>query len=34
MRLNDIKPAPGSSRGSKRVGRGFGCHGKTAGRGH
>lgn len=34
MRLNDIKPAPGSSRGKKRVGRGFGCHGKTAGRGH
>ena len=34
MRLNDIKPAPGSNRGRKRVGRGFGCHGKTAGRGH
>ena len=34
MRLNEIKPAPGSNRGHKRVGRGFGCHGKTAGRGH
>jgi len=34
MRLNDIKPASGSNRGRKRVGRGFGCHGKTAGRGH
>ncbi len=34
MRLNEIKPAPGSNRGRKRVGRGFGCHGKTAGRGH
>jgi large subunit ribosomal protein L15 len=34
MRLNGIKPAPGSNRGKKRVGRGFGCHGKTAGRGH
>src|SRR3990172_1463057 len=34
MRLNEIKPAPGSNRGKKRVGRGFGCHGKTAGRGH
>ena len=34
MRLNSIKPAPGAKRGKKRVGRGFGCHGKTAGRGH
>jgi len=34
MRLNEIKPAPGANRGHKRVGRGFGCHGKTAGRGH
>ena len=34
MRLNEIKPAPGARRGKKRVGRGFGCHGKTAGRGH
>jgi len=34
MKLNDIKPAAGSNRGHKRVGRGFGCHGKTAGRGH
>ena len=34
MRLNEIKPAPGSNKSKKRVGRGFGCHGKTAGRGH
>ena len=34
MRLNGIKPAPGAKRPKKRVGRGFGCHGKTAGRGH
>jgi large subunit ribosomal protein L15 len=34
VKLNDIKPAPGSNRGHKRVGRGIGCHGKTAGRGH
>ena len=34
MRLNEIKPAPGANREKKRVGRGFGCHGKTAGRGH
>jgi large subunit ribosomal protein L15 len=34
MRLNEIRPAPGAKRGRKRVGRGFGCHGKTAGRGH
>ncbi len=35
MRLNDISPAPGSTRGRKRVGRGIGSgHGKTSGRGH
>jgi large subunit ribosomal protein L15 len=34
MRLNEIKPAAGARRGKKRVGRGFACHGKTAGRGH
>jgi large subunit ribosomal protein L15 len=34
MRLNGIKPAAGAKHGRKRVGRGFGCHGKTAGRGH
>ena len=35
MRLNDIGPAPGSTRGRKRVGRGIGSgHGKTSGRGH
>ena len=34
VKLNQIKPAPGSNRDRKRVGRGFGCHGKTAGRGH
>ncbi len=34
MRFNSIKPAPGAKREKKRVGRGFGCHGKTAGRGH
>ena len=35
MRLNDIKPAPGSKSSPKRVGRGMGCgSGKTAGRGH
>jgi large subunit ribosomal protein L15 len=34
MRLNELKPAEGSNREHKRVGRGFGCHGKTAGRGH
>ena len=34
MKLNGIKPAAGSKRGRKRVGRGFGCRGKTAGRGH
>jgi large subunit ribosomal protein L15 len=35
MKLNDMKPAPGSRRDRKRVGRGIGCGlGKTAGRGH
>jgi large subunit ribosomal protein L15 len=35
MRLNDISPAPGSTRGRKRIGRGIGSgHGKTSGRGH
>ncbi|MGQ0523921.1 MAG: 50S ribosomal protein L15 [Betaproteobacteria bacterium] len=35
MRLNGIKPAAGSKRGKKRVGRGIGSgFGKTAGRGH
>jgi large subunit ribosomal protein L15 len=35
MRLNQIKPAPGSRSDRKRVGRGIGSGlGKTAGRGH
>ena len=34
MKLNAIKPASGSRHAKKRVGRGTGCHGKTAGRGH
>lgn len=35
MRLNDIKPAPGSKKPRKRLGRGVGSGlGKTAGRGH
>ena len=35
MRLNTIKPAEGSKKNAKRVGRGIGCgNGKTAGRGH
>jgi large subunit ribosomal protein L15 len=35
MRLNDLKPAPGSRRARRRVGRGSGSGlGKTAGRGH
>jgi large subunit ribosomal protein L15 len=35
MRLNEIKPAPGSKPTKKRVGRGVGSGlGKTAGRGH
>ncbi len=35
MQLNDIKPAEGSKRPRRRVGRRIGCGlGKTAGRGH
>ena len=35
MRLNTIKPAQGSKRNARRVGRGIGSgFGKTAGRGH
>lgn len=34
MRLNELKPAPGSKKEPKRVGRGRGSgHGKTSGRG-
>ncbi|MBC7339402.1 MAG: 50S ribosomal protein L15 [Firmicutes bacterium] len=35
MRVGDLRPAPGSRKAKKRVGRGIGSgHGKTAGRGH
>jgi len=35
MRLNDIRPVPGSRQTAKRVGRGIGSgHGKACGRGH
>ncbi|MEW6545973.1 MAG: 50S ribosomal protein L15 [Bacillota bacterium] len=35
MRVGDLRPAPGSRKARKRVGRGIGSgHGKTAGRGH
>ncbi|MHC8441181.1 MAG: 50S ribosomal protein L15 [Candidatus Eutrophobiaceae bacterium] len=35
MRLNTLKPQPGSRKNAKRVGRGIGSgYGKTAGRGH
>ena len=35
MRLNTLRPAPGSRRAARRVGRGIGSgFGKTAGRGH
>jgi large subunit ribosomal protein L15 len=35
MQLNTLKPAPGSTKASKRVGRGIGSGlGKTCGRGH
>lgn len=35
MDLSTLKPAPGATRGRRRVGRGIGSgHGKTAGRGH
>src|SRR5436190_2448446 len=34
MRVDDLKPSPGSGRAKRRVGRGIGGHGgKTAGRG-
>ena len=35
MHLNDLKPALGSKKTSKRLGRGIGCgKGKTCGKGH
>ena len=35
MRLNDLKPGPGSKKAGKRLGRGIGSGlGKTSGRGH
>jgi len=35
MYLNTLKPAKGSNKAAKRVGRGIGCgNGKTCGRGH
>jgi large subunit ribosomal protein L15 len=35
MRLDDLRPAPGSTKSRKRVGRGPGSgHGKTSGKGH
>jgi large subunit ribosomal protein L15 len=35
MKLNDLKPTPGSRKGRKRLGCGIGSgHGKTGGRGH
>ena len=35
MKLSELKPAPGSRRAVKRIGRGPGSgHGKTSGRGH
>jgi len=35
MKLNELRPAPGSNMKRKRVGRGDGSgHGKTSGRGH
>jgi large subunit ribosomal protein L15 len=35
MRLNDLRPAPGSTKSRKRVGRGPSSgHGKTSGKGH
>lgn len=35
MKLNELKPSPGSTHRKKRVGRGIGSgNGKTAGRGH
>lgn len=35
MKLHDLRPAPGSKKKPKRVGRGHGSgHGKTSGKGH
>jgi large subunit ribosomal protein L15 len=35
MNLSDLTPAPGATKGRKRLGRGTGSgHGKTSGRGH
>jgi large subunit ribosomal protein L15 len=35
VRLNELSPAPGSTKSRKRLGRGTGSgHGKTSGRGH
>ena len=35
MKLHELKPAPGSTRAPKRLGRGIGSgHGKTSGKGH
>src|SRR5918996_2186939 len=35
MKLNDLRPAPGSTKSRKRVGRGPSSgHGKTSGKGH
>jgi len=35
MKLNELRPSPGSTKNRKRVGRGPGSgHGKTSGRGH
>ena len=33
MKINDLKPARGSKKSKKRLGRGHGCHVKTSGRG-
>lgn len=33
IRLHDLRPAPGSNKRRKRVGRGEGSQGKTSGRG-
>jgi large subunit ribosomal protein L15 len=33
MKIHDLKPAPGSTKSPKRVGRGIGSKGKTSGRG-
>src|SRR5437879_3107801 len=35
MQIHDLRPAPGATHRSKKVGRGLGSgHGKTSGRGH